>query len=86
MSRHRTVVELMTLAFDKDGHPIYDDGVQMMNGSGELFFLLHWGLQLTTDKDNKPVSYTVGICQELKTGIICTLLPEQLKVIGTEQP
>lgn len=73
MSHLRTVVEV-TME-DEEGKEIKD-----------RYFLLHWGLKndLVTDSNNNliPVHYTVAICQHVKSGLIETFLPEQLKVEG----
>ena len=52
----------------------------------EIYILLHWGLKYNIipleDGGGVPVHYTVGVCQHMKTGVIETFLPEQLKVLG----
>jgi hypothetical protein len=62
---------------DDDDEPVYERGE---------FLLLHWGLQntITQTDDGRmvAVSYTVGICQDCKTGDIRCFLPEQIKILG----
>jgi hypothetical protein len=86
MSHFKTVVETMTPAFDKGGALLYKDGVSMEESTGEMYYLLHWGLQLTQTENYQPVTYTVGICQNIKTGRIFTFLPDQLRVVGIDKP
>lgn len=54
-----------------------------------MFYLLHWGLhmEIMEDKEGKryPATYTVGICQHIKSGIIKIFAPEELTVIGKEK-
>jgi hypothetical protein len=54
----------------------------------DLFFLLHWGLDYTiveTDDNHRTgVSYTIGICENVKSGEIRCFRPEQIKIIGRE--
>lgn len=57
-----------------------------------FYYLLHWGLTYEILIDypkpgevNKyPVTYTIGICQHLKTGEIKTFIPAELTVVGRE--
>lgn len=49
----------------------------------EQYFLLHWGLKMQVIND-LAVTFTVAICQNVKTGDILCFYPEQLKVIGTK--
>ena len=52
----------------------------------DKYFLLHWGLRYELIPDAfgnlQPVHYTVGICQNIKSGAIEMFLPDQLKVLG----
>ena len=86
MSRWKTVVEVMAPVFDEKGVQLYEDGVPMEKSTGDMYYLLHWGLQLTHTENYQPVTYTMGICQHTKTGRIYTFLPYQLRVIGIDQP
>jgi len=47
----------------------------------DYFFLLHWGLEYTIINE-VAVNFTVGICENVKTGQIQTFLPEQIRIIG----
>jgi hypothetical protein len=61
----------------EDGEPVYERGE---------FLLLHWGLQntITQTEDDRmiAVSYTVGICEDCKTGQIRCFLPESIRILG----
>lgn len=50
------------------------------------YYLLHWGLETEIMRDAQgnpvPLTYTVGICQDIKTGHIETFGPKVIKVIG----
>ena len=73
MSHLKTVVEVTFE--DEDGKEARD-----------RYFLLHWGLKYDMIADSYqnlvPVHYTVAICQHIKSGVIETFLPEQLRVEG----
>ena len=73
MAHIKTVVEVTTE--DEDGREIKD-----------RYILLYWGLKYDMIADSYqnlvPVHYTIAICQHIKTGVIETFLPEQLKIIG----
>lgn len=70
--------------------PVTDDDGNLTEETEEVeFFLLHWGLhmefmQQQQTGDLYPVTYTVGICQHVKTGMIKIFAPEELTVIGYE--
>jgi hypothetical protein len=88
MSHIRTVVEVMETVFAEDGTLQYEDGKLIEKPTGDMFYLLHWGLQVGYADDylkQSPFTYTVGICQEMKTGRILTFLPYQLRIVGIEQ-
>ena len=58
----------------------------------QMYYLLHWGLtyEILTDYADggdkyHPVSYTVGICQHMKTGNIKLFYPTELTVVGKEK-
>jgi hypothetical protein len=60
-----------------NGEPMYERGE---------FLLLHWGLQnsISETKDGMiSVSYSVGICEDCKTGQIRCFLPESIRILGT---
>lgn len=84
----RTVVKVDLPVLDEEDNVILDN-----NDNPEtdevLFYLLHWGLHMDILEDQKtgqryPVTYTVGICQHMKTGVIKIFAPEELTVIGIE--
>lgn len=53
-----------------------------------MYYLLHWGLtyEILIDRESRyPVSYTVGICQHTKTGVVKTFIPQELTVLGKEE-
>jgi hypothetical protein len=88
MSHIKTVVEVMEATFAEDGTFQYEDGKLIEKPTGDMFYLLHWGLQVGYANDvtkQSPFTYTVGICQEIETGRILTLLPYQLRVVGIEK-
>lgn len=97
MAHIRTVVEVIKDVFNEDGLPIDVEGIplgdkkkdQVPQTTTELYYLLHWGLQVTMiyDKEQNPIplTTTVGICQHIKAGFIETFLPNRLKVIGVEK-
>jgi hypothetical protein len=88
MSRVMTVVEVMEAAFAEDGTLLYEEGKLIEKPTGDMYYLLHWGLHVGyADEVTKqsPFTYTVGICQELETGRILTFLPYQLRVVGIEK-
>lgn len=72
MSRIRTIVEI---TYEEDGEDKKDN-----------YILLHWGLKFDLLPDSYgnlvPVHYTVGICQNIKTGAIEMFTPDQLRVLG----
>lgn len=97
MGTRRTVVEIKLPRVDKDGNPVDKDGKvydkkQKADWTQAIdpvpFYLLHWGLEyvLLEDPNGKPygINYTVGICQEMKSGVIRTFLPGEIRIIGTE--
>jgi len=74
MGHLRTIVEAN---WEEDGESRQD-----------RYFLLHWGLKFDMVPDSYenlvPVHYTVGICQNIKSGAIEMFLPDQLKVVGQD--
>jgi len=54
----------------------------------DLYFLLHWGLDYTiveTDDEHRMgVSFTIAICEHVKSGAIRCFRPEELLIIGRE--
>jgi hypothetical protein len=98
MARQMTVVSTMEPVIDDEGNLLDKDG-NVINPSKKtkkdqvpvmeevFYYLLHWGLTYEILIDNQqryPVSYTVGICQHIKTGAIRTFIPQELTVIGKE--
>jgi hypothetical protein len=77
----KTLVEAI---WEKDGELV--DG-EPPTAKGK-FWLHHWGLQhqVIDIGDGKLAvgTWTVGICEDYKTGDIRCFMPEQLKVIGHE--
>lgn len=77
----RILVEVTTEKEDQDidGDMGYDK---------EQYYLLHWGMKsevFIIDEDHTGgVSYTVAVCQHVKSGAIRTFLPDQLRVLGVE--
>jgi hydrogenase maturation factor len=53
------------------------------NDEKEQFFLLHWGLKMQVIND-LAVTFTVAICQNVKTGDILCFYPEQLRILGDQ--
>ena len=81
MARNHTVVSANHPVVDEEGNFTGEEEQQM-------YYLLHWGLTytiLTDHNQNHPVSFTVGICQHIKTGEIFSFNPTDLTVIGTER-
>lgn len=72
MSRIKTIVEVI---YEEDGEERKDN-----------YYLLHWGLKYDLLPDSYgnlvPVHYTVGICQNIKSGYIEMFLPNQIRVLG----
>ncbi len=54
----------------------------------EQYYLLHWGLKCEVIDVGEGrmvgVSYSVAICQNIKTGEVMCFPPEQLRILGTE--
>jgi hypothetical protein len=96
MSNRRTIVEIKLPRVNADGLPVdkdnrvYDKTLKKWEPAVDPvnFYLLHWGLEyvLLQDEHGKPygINYTVGICQEMQTGLIRTFLPGDIRVIGVE--
>lgn len=87
MSHTKTVVEVMESVLGEDNTLLYEEGKLVEKSTGEMYYLLHWGLQVGyAEEFNKqsPFTYTVGICQDMETGRIFTFLPYQLRVVGIE--
>ena len=99
MSRIMTVVQISEPVTDDQGNYLDKDGevIDTTRKSKKpqepafedvLYYLLHWGLTYEILIDNQqryPVSYTVAICQHIKTGVIRTFIPQELTVLGKEQ-
>ena len=96
MGTRRTIVEIKLPRVNAEGIPVdkdnraYDKKLQVWEQAiaPVNFYLLHWGLEyvLLQDEHGKPygINYTVGICQEMQTGLIRTFLPGEIRVIGVE--
>ena len=82
----RTIVEAEVEILDGNGEAVIIKEEVMREK--RQFYLLHWGLvaQIHQAEGGEvyPANYTVGICQDKKTGWIKTFLPEELRVIGIE--
>lgn len=93
-----TIVTVSEPVIDDEGNLLDKDG-EVINPSKKskkiqepafedvLYYLLHWGLTYEILIDNHqryPVSYTIGICQHIKTGEIRSFLPTELTVLGKE--
>ena len=76
MSRLRTYCEVSWI---KDG--------ELKEGEPEMerdfYYLLHWGLKYEI-VNNVAVGYTVGICQNIKSGAVECFNPESIRIIGNE--
>lgn len=59
------------------------------NENEQYFYLLHWGMTAGKLSDGEGgmfmSSWTIAICQDIKTGQIHTFLPDYIKVIGYER-
>jgi len=59
------------------------------NKNEVYYYLLHWGLsagKFTDENGSAFVSqWTVAICQNMKTGIINTFIPEAITILGYER-
>lgn len=98
MSRVMTVVKVTEPVIDDQGQLLDKDGeiidhskktkkIQEPAMEEVLYYLLHWGLtyEILLDKDARyPVSYTVAICQHIKTGVVKTFIPQELTILGKE--
>ena len=96
MARTMTVVTILEPVLnengevlDKDGDPVGTSKKKHQEPAFEdvYYYLLHWGLtyEILMDKEQRyPVSYTVGICQNIKTGVIKTFIPQEITVVGKE--
>lgn len=96
MGTRRTIVEIKLPQVNAEGIPVdkdnqaYDKKLKAWEQAIDPvnFYLLHWGLEyvLLQDEHGKPygINYTVGICQEMQTGLIRTFLPGDIRVIGVE--
>ena len=77
----RIIVEVTTERDDTgdEGETLYEK---------DLYILLHWGLEYTiievSENMRTGVSYTVAICQNIKSGVIRCFRPEMLTVLGKE--
>jgi len=93
-----TVVSMLEPSMDNEGNLLDKEG-EIIDPSKktkkvrepafveQMYYLLHWGLTYEILIDNQqrfPVTYTVGICQHIKTGVIKTVFPQELTVIGKE--
>lgn len=101
MSSYRTVVKVLEPAMDEEGNYLDKDGkvIDFMKKTTKLqepateevlYHLLHWGLHMEIFQDNKtgqryPATYTVGICQHIKTGKVKIFAPEEMTIIGKEK-
>ena len=96
MARYQTVVKVVEPVLDAEGNQVDQDGdpIDGTNHKKEqiavweevMYYLLHWGLTYTMDEHGKnPVSYTVGICQHIKSGEIKSFVPPDLTVVGKEK-
>lgn len=96
MRLKRTIVETVLPRVNVEGEPV-DKNNRTQDPKAEEWvqasdkvrlYLLHWGLTyyVAYDKDNYPyaVSYTVGICQEIQTGRVVMISPDQLTVVEKE--
>ena len=91
MTRARTVVKVLEHRIDDKGNFLNKEEEIVNQNDAEIvevmYYLLHWGLTytiLTDQNQNYPVSYTVGICQHLRDGIIKSFTPDLLTVVGKE--
>lgn len=98
MARTMTVVKVLEPRVDEDGNLLDKEG-EIVDTSKKtkkdqvpemvevMYYLHHWGLtyEILIDKDGRyPVSYTIAICEQFKTGIIKTFIPSELAVVGKE--
>lgn len=90
-----TVVSTLEPLMDEQGNLLDKDGeIIDTTKKGKdpvmvevMYYLHHWGLtyEILIDKDSRyPVSYTIAICEQFKTGIIKTFIPGELTVVGKE--
>jgi hypothetical protein len=85
MKKGRTIVEI-------DLEPEAEEAEKSSSndlGDKNRYYLLHWGLECNVVNGNNPgeiipVTYTVGICQNISTGQIETFPPRQIRVLGDE--
>jgi len=99
MARVQTVVKVMEPVIDDQGN-LLDKNGDIIDPSKKtkkdqepdmeevFYYLLHWGLTyeiLIDHQQRYPVSYTVAICQHIKSGVIKTFIPQEITVIGKEQ-
>ena len=91
--KNKTVVKIEIPVVDDEGNYVDYEGEPVSDPvmQEELFYLLHWGLHMEILEDQRtdqryPVSYTVGICQHMKSGVIKVFAPEMLTVIGIDKP
>jgi hypothetical protein len=96
MARLQTVIEIQKPVYNEAGELLDIDNEPMdvskldqkQQFLGELYYLLHWGLEtnFVYDQNNTPIPYssTVGICQHIKTGQIEKFIPGVIKVLGHE--
>lgn len=78
--KYKTVVKTMEPVLDEEGNQVDSEEI--------MYYLLHWGLTyeilIGIDGHQYPVTYTVGICQNIKTGDIKSFVPQDLTVVGKE--
>lgn len=96
MRAQKTMVEIKLPRINEEGVPVDKDNQvydkKLKNWEQAIdpvnFYLLHWGLEyvLLQDEHGKPygINYTIGICQEIQTGLIRTFLPTEIRIIGVE--
>lgn len=71
--------ELCEITWEKDDQPADGNTIYVK----ERYFLLHFGLRYEIINE-MGVSYTVAICQSVKTGQLEFFDITQIRVIGTE--
>ena len=84
---YRTMVKVIEPILDEDDNPVLDED-EKETFTEELYYLLHWGLtyEIRTHEDQYfTVSYTIGICQHIKSGAIMSFVPQLLTVVGKER-
>lgn len=84
----KTVVQVTQPVRDSKGGIVIGEDKQVMYETRD-YYLLHWGTQaeFAKDKENEIThvwQYTVAICQDVKTGLVNTFEPTELRVVGTD--